>query len=187
MEAIGNLNRLRRASRGRAGVLCAPVTAHMGNLWVGSDPRGSSFSLAVWQQVDDLMRVHVYEYHTERSATPKQHHFPPFDGTQQKGEHTRMNTFMGRPDLKPTHPNDIQPGLNKIVVATVHYGHQEMIMEKDVPVTMRDGITLYVNVFRPDKPGTFPVIISADAYGKDGNTTTVEKRWSDRNCFLITS
>ncbi len=78
-----------------------------------------------------------------------------------------MNTFLGRPDLKPTHPNDVQPGLNKIVVATVHYGHQEMIMEKDVPVPMRDGITLYVNVFRPDKPGTFPVVMSADAYGKD--------------------
>ncbi|MBA2681486.1 MAG: CocE/NonD family hydrolase, partial [Ktedonobacteraceae bacterium] len=78
-----------------------------------------------------------------------------------------MNTFLGRDDLKPTHPNDVQPGLNKIVVATVHYGHQEMIMEKDVPVLMRDGITLYVNVFRPDKPGTFPVVMSADAYGKD--------------------
>ena len=78
-----------------------------------------------------------------------------------------MNTFLGRPDLKPTHPNDVQPGVNKIVVATVHYGHQEMIMEKDVPVPMRDGITLYVNVFRPDKLGTFPVVMSADAYGKD--------------------
>jgi uncharacterized protein len=81
-----------------------------------------------------------------------------------------MNTFMGRPDLKPTHPNDIQPGLNRIVVATVHYGRQEMIMEMDVPVIMRDGITLFVNVFRPDKPGTFPVVMSADAYGKDAKS-----------------
>ena len=74
---------------------------------------------------------------------------------------------MGSPELKPTDPNDTKPGLNEIVVKTVHYGHQKMIMEKDVPVKMRDGITLYVNVFRPDKPGRFPVVMSADIYGKD--------------------
>jgi predicted acyl esterase len=78
-----------------------------------------------------------------------------------------MNKFMGRPDLKPTHPNETKPGLNRIVMSTVLYGHQKMIMEKDVPVKMRDGITLYVNVFRPDAPGKFPVVVSADVYGKD--------------------
>ncbi|MFC1860891.1 CocE/NonD family hydrolase [Chloroflexota bacterium] len=67
----------------------------------------------------------------------------------------------------PTSPNETKPGLNKIVVKTVHYGLKEMIMEKDVPVTMRDGVILYVNVFRPDKPGKFPVVMSADIYGKD--------------------
>ena len=35
--------------------------------------------------------------------------------------------------MKPSHPNDVKPGLNKILVATVHYGYQHMIMEKDVP------------------------------------------------------
>lgn len=79
-----------------------------------------------------------------------------------------MNKFLGRPDLKPTHPNDTKPGLNKIVVTTAHYGNQEMIMEKDVPIKMRDGITIYVNVFRPDKPGKFPVVMSMDPYNKDG-------------------
>jgi predicted acyl esterase len=78
-----------------------------------------------------------------------------------------MNKFLGSLGLKPTVLDDIKSGLNKIVVGTVHYGNQEMIMEKDVPVKMRDGITLYVNVFRPDKPGKFPVVMSADTYGKD--------------------
>ncbi|KON68875.1 acyl esterase [Peribacillus butanolivorans] len=81
-----------------------------------------------------------------------------------------MNKFLGRPDLKPTDIDDIKPGLNKIVVRTVHYGDQEMIMEKDVPVKTRSGITLYVNVFRPDKPGKFPVVMSADTYGKDNKS-----------------
>lgn len=59
------------------------------------------------------------------------------------------------PDLKPTHPNDTKSGLNKIVMTTAHYGNQEMIMEKDIPIKMRDGITIYVNVFRPTSLGSF--------------------------------
>lgn len=78
-----------------------------------------------------------------------------------------MNKFMGRPDLKPTHPNDTKSGLNKIVMGTVQYSNQEMIFEKDVPIKMRDGITLYVNIFRPDHPGKFPVVMSMDPYNKD--------------------
>jgi len=46
-----------------------------------------------------------------------------------------------------------------------------MIMEKDVPVRMKDGATLYLNVFRPEKEGKFPVVISADVYGKDRPAT----------------
>ncbi|MED1903643.1 CocE/NonD family hydrolase [Bacillus thuringiensis] len=87
-----------------------------------------------------------------------------------------MNKFMGRPDLKPIHPDDTKSGLNKIVMTTVHYGNQEMIMEKDVPIKMRDEIILYVNVFRPDKPGRFPVVMSMDPYNKDGLPNFVSSR-----------
>lgn len=69
--------------------------------------------------------------------------------------------------VKLTHPDETKPGRNEIMVKTVHYGLQKMIMDKDVPVKMRDGIILYVNVFRPDKPNKFPVVMSADIYGKD--------------------
>jgi uncharacterized protein len=37
----------------------------------------------------------------------------------------------------------------------------------NLPVKVRDGTTLRVNVFRPDEPGTYPVIMSAHPYGKD--------------------
>ncbi|MGV1791939.1 CocE/NonD family hydrolase [Rhizobium sp. A37_96] len=37
----------------------------------------------------------------------------------------------------------------------------------DVPVAMRDGVTLRVNVFRPEGEGRWPVIMSAHPYGKD--------------------
>ena len=43
-----------------------------------------------------------------------------------------------------------------------------VIAEKDIFITMRDGVRLCVNVFRPDKPGKFPVIMAfVGPYGKD--------------------
>jgi predicted acyl esterase len=42
-----------------------------------------------------------------------------------------------------------------------------IIVEKDVLVEVRDGCKLACNVFRPDKTGKFPVILSFTVYGKD--------------------
>jgi len=42
-----------------------------------------------------------------------------------------------------------------------------IIVEKDVPIEMRDGIRLAANVYRPNKPGKFPVIMSFTVYAKD--------------------
>jgi uncharacterized protein len=39
--------------------------------------------------------------------------------------------------------------------------------EWNLPVPMRDGVILRANVFRPDREGRFPVIMSAHPYGKD--------------------
>jgi uncharacterized protein len=43
----------------------------------------------------------------------------------------------------------------------------EMVVEKDVPVRMRDGATLYADVFRPRANGKYPAIINISAYQKD--------------------
>lgn len=43
----------------------------------------------------------------------------------------------------------------------------DIVSEWDLPVAMRDGVTLRVNVFRPPGDGPFPVIMSAHPYGKD--------------------
>lgn len=40
-------------------------------------------------------------------------------------------------------------------------------IERDVMVTMPDGERLAANVYRPDKPGRFPVILGMTHYGKD--------------------
>lgn len=75
--------------------------------------------------------------------------------------------MLGNPKLNVTPIEDIKVGKNNIVVDSIQYGNQEMIMEKDVPVKMKDGAELYVNIFRPNKEGQFPVVMSADTYGKD--------------------
>ncbi|MCD8795000.1 CocE/NonD family hydrolase [Mammaliicoccus sciuri] len=75
--------------------------------------------------------------------------------------------MLGNPKLTVTPIEDIKEGINHIVVDSIQYGNQEMIMEKDVAIPMSDGAVLYVNVIRPNKPGKFPVVMSADTYGKD--------------------
>ena len=42
-----------------------------------------------------------------------------------------------------------------------------MVLDKDVAVPMRDGALLRANVFRPDHPGKFPVLMTLGPYGKD--------------------
>lgn len=41
-----------------------------------------------------------------------------------------------------------------------------IVFEQDAPARMRDGIDLMTNVFRPDKAGKFPAIVSLAPYGK---------------------
>ena len=40
--------------------------------------------------------------------------------------------------------------------------------EMDVETKMRDGVILRSNVFTPDQPGPFPVILQRVPYNKDG-------------------
>lgn len=44
---------------------------------------------------------------------------------------------------------------------------EDLVIERDVPVEVRDGTVLRVNVFRPPGPGPFPTLLSAHPYGKD--------------------
>ncbi|MGF6905308.1 CocE/NonD family hydrolase [Paraburkholderia sp. GAS348] len=55
-----------------------------------------------------------------------------------------------------------------------------MIIEWDVPIRMADGVVLRADIFRPEKEGRFPVLMSLGPYAKmlhfaDGYTTAWEK------------
>ena len=43
-----------------------------------------------------------------------------------------------------------------------------VIRERNVMVPMRDGTRLAADIFRPDAPGRFPVLVSRGPYGKEG-------------------
>jgi len=45
-----------------------------------------------------------------------------------------------------------------------------IICEYDIAVAMRDGVKIYVDIFRPEKEGRYPVLIAWSPYGKHGRT-----------------
>jgi hypothetical protein len=51
-------------------------------------------------------------------------------------------------------------------VATSEYG---VTFESNVPVKMRDGVTLRADIYRPNADGKFPVLLQRTPYNKDGD------------------
>jgi predicted acyl esterase len=45
-----------------------------------------------------------------------------------------------------------------------------MLCHYDVAVPMRDGKRIFVDIFRPEQPGTYPALIAWSPYGKHGRT-----------------
>jgi len=67
-----------------------------------------------------------------------------------------MFFWQGNP---PSHGN--YPGVNPRTERA-----KGMIIERDVTVVLRDGIKIYIDVFRPEKEGRHPVLVSWGPYGK---------------------
>ena len=44
-----------------------------------------------------------------------------------------------------------------------------VVVEKDVRIPMRDGVVLVADVYRPDAPGRFPVLVTQTPYNKNGS------------------
>ncbi|WP_162177881.1 CocE/NonD family hydrolase [Halotalea alkalilenta] len=43
----------------------------------------------------------------------------------------------------------------------------DILFERDVPLTLRDGVTIYTDIFRPVDDGQYPAIIAWSPYGKE--------------------
>jgi predicted acyl esterase len=60
----------------------------------------------------------------------------------------------------------------------------QVIVEKDVPIIMPDGVRLFADVYRPSGKGQFPALLSYSTYGKEIQTPldlndwkTVSRAW----------
>jgi predicted acyl esterase len=89
-------------------------------------------------------------------------------------EFTR-NAIVFLPAPPPTSPKAHYPGF-KHEITTIPKGHQkkdgymkapcDIIFEKDAAVTLRDGTTIYVDIYRPVTAEKVPVIINSTIFGK---------------------
>jgi len=64
---------------------------------------------------------------------------------------------------------------------------QEIIVDFDVPATMRDGTTLRANVYRPAGEGQWPVLLTRLPYGKDlpGGTAFLDPAQVARRGYVV--
>ena len=58
-----------------------------------------------------------------------------------------------------------------VLLSDVSTLENEVVIERDLAVVVRDGTRLSANVFRPKAPGTFPVVMMLTAYHKDEDPT----------------
>lgn len=79
-----------------------------------------------------------------------------------------VDTSQFEPDLTPIPLNTSTTKLSKGTICKE--GHRplvcDLIYDQDVPVKLRDGVTVYVDVFRPDNDKKHPVILAYTPYGK---------------------
>lgn len=68
---------------------------------------------------------------------------------------------------------------------TVYPMPSDISKEEDVPVRMRDGVTLRLNLFRTAGDGPFPVLLSAHPYGKDLVPKRKGRKWSLNKQFRV--
>lgn len=63
----------------------------------------------------------------------------------------------------------------------------DVVMELNVMVPMRDNVRLATDVFRPAKPGRYPVILTRDPYdnGSDKESLEEGRRWAKRGYVFL--
>jgi uncharacterized protein len=66
-------------------------------------------------------------------------------------------------------------------------GLPEVTLERDVPCRMRDGVTLFADVYRPAGEGSFPVVLMRLPYDKQQaeNITYADPSWYARHGYIV--
>lgn len=60
-----------------------------------------------------------------------------------------------------------------------------VVVEKNLPMRTRDGLTLYADVYRPDGGGKFPVLVVRTPYDKSSEMALTEKDYFPRRGYVV--
>jgi len=80
-----------------------------------------------------------------------------------------MFTAVGCERKLTKSPDKQTQSLNEAALAGAEVEELGVIIERNVPVPMRDGVILRADVYRPDRGGPYPVLLRRTPYGKSGN------------------
>jgi predicted acyl esterase len=77
------------------------------------------------------------------------------------------------PDLPQAHRPEFAPGTSLLPAGSVHSPGGlplpcDIVVDQDVAVSLRDGTTIYVDIFRPVTTEALPAIVPWSPYGKQG-------------------
>ena len=71
--------------------------------------------------------------------------------------------------------------------STLSQPKYKVVVEANVRIRMRDGVTLAADVFRPDAPGHFPAILARTPYGRASAGSWEEARWFAERGYVFVS
>ncbi len=60
-----------------------------------------------------------------------------------------------------------------------------VVIERNLPMRTRDGVTLYADVYRPDAAGRFPVLLVRTPYDKSLNLALTEKDYFPLRGYVV--
>ena len=87
------------------------------------------------------------------------------------------------PEAPPPHSKYYRTAaINEITVTPAPAG---LLRSTGVKVAMRDGVKLSVNIYRPNAPGAYPVILSVTRYSKDSYGPGRYQGWAKASGFEI--
>jgi predicted acyl esterase len=105
-----------------------------------------------------------------------------------EGVHTMKNITIDKPWKRPGRAAYARARRTALLhpPVTVYSMPADIQKDEDVPVRMRDGVTLRLNLFRPvGAVGPLPVLLSAHPYGKDSVPKLKRGKWSLNPQFRI--
>ena len=60
-----------------------------------------------------------------------------------------------------------------------------IVVEKNLPMRARDGVTLFADVHRPDAPGRFPALVIRTPYDKRSDHALTEKAYFPPRGYVV--